>query len=303
MAEADIAAVFALLAALFIAISDAVQQRLAYDVSDGRVGAIALFAQLLRNPRWWLGSLVAAVGFALQAAALGLGSVVLVQALFVTSLLFALPISARLGHRKVTRSEWTWAVLLAGGVAVLVTVGEPQEGQSRAPLEIWIWVAATIGPALMLCILLSHLWSGPVRAVLLGIVAGSMWGLFSVLTKGVVDRLGDGISALLHTPELYAGVLVAIAATMWQQSAFQAGTLTASLPTLTVAEPVVGSVLGIVVLGETLETNDVGRFVLVVAVVVMAVATVALARGAAASTERLRRPPTTEAAGAPCSGS
>ena len=75
MAKADIAAVLALLAALFIAISDVVQQRLAYDVTDERVGAIALFSRLLRNPRWWLGSLVAAVGFALQAAALGLGSV------------------------------------------------------------------------------------------------------------------------------------------------------------------------------------------------------------------------------------
>jgi hypothetical protein len=108
VAKADIAAVLALVAALFIAISDAVQQRLAYDVIDKRVGAIALFSRLPRSPRWWLGSLVAAVGFTLQAAALGLGSVVLVQALFVTSLLFALPISAKLGHRTVTRSEWTW---------------------------------------------------------------------------------------------------------------------------------------------------------------------------------------------------
>jgi hypothetical protein len=67
VAKADIAAVLALLAALFIAISDAVQQRLAHDVTDDeRVGAIALFTRLLRNPRWWLGSLIAAVGFALQ---------------------------------------------------------------------------------------------------------------------------------------------------------------------------------------------------------------------------------------------
>jgi hypothetical protein len=105
VAKADIAAVLALVAALFIATSDAVQQRLAYDVTDKRVGAIALFSRLLRSPRWWLGSLVAAVGFTLQAAALGLGSVVLVQALFVTSLLFALPISAKLGHRTPTRSR------------------------------------------------------------------------------------------------------------------------------------------------------------------------------------------------------
>lgn len=216
MAKADIAAVLALVAALFIAISDAVQQRLAHDVTDERVGAIALFTRLLRNPRWWLGSLIAAVGFALQAAALGLGSVVLVQALFVTSLLFALPISAKLGHRKVTPSEWTWAVLLAASVAVFVTVGDPQAGHSRAPLGTWMVVVAVMGPALVLCLLGARIWSGPVRAVLLGLVSGSLWGLFSVLTKGVVDRLGDGIWAVLRTPELYAWVLVAIAATVWQ---------------------------------------------------------------------------------------
>jgi len=123
-----------------------------------------------------------------------------------------------------------------------------------------------------------------------------------VLTKGVVDRLGDGIWALLRAPELYAWVLVAIAATMWQQSSFQAGTLTASLPTLTVAEPVVGSVLGIVVLGETLKTNGVGRFALALAVVVMVLATAELARGAAVATEKLKGPPTTEATGAQSSG-
>jgi drug/metabolite transporter (DMT)-like permease len=196
----------------------------------------------------------------------------------------------------VTRSEWIWAVLLAAGVAVLVTVGDPEAGHSRAPLGTWMVVLAVIGPALMLCLLGARIWSGPIRAVLLGVVSGSLWGLFSVLTKGVVDRLGDGMWALLPTPELYAWVLVAIAATVWQQSSFQAGTLTASLPTLTVAEPVVGSVLGVVVLDETLQTNDVGRFALALAVVVMVVATAALARGAAVATEKLKRPRSTETA-------
>jgi hypothetical protein len=52
---------------------------------------------------------------------------------------------------------------------------------------------------------------------------------------------------------------------------------------MTVAEPVVGSVLGVVVLGEALRPGDAGWFTLVVAVVVMVVATAALARGEAAT--------------------
>ena len=255
MAKADIAALLALGAALFIAIGDVIHQRSAHDVTDEPVGHVELFMRLLRDRQWWLGSLVAAVGFALQAAALGLGSVLLVQAVLVTSLLFALPMSAKLANRRVTRWEWLWAVVLAGSVAVIVTVGNPQAGQSRASLETWAAVVAVMGPALVLCIIGARIWSGSVSAVLLALVSGSLWGVFAVLTKGVVDQLDDGIWALLRTPELYAWALVAIAGTAWQQSSFRAGTMTASLPAMTVAEPVVGSVLGIVVLGETLKTR------------------------------------------------
>jgi drug/metabolite transporter (DMT)-like permease len=281
VANEDIAALLALGAALFIAIGDVLHQRSAHEVTTEKVGPVQLFTRLLRDRDWWLGSLVAAVGFGLQAAALGLGSVLLVQALLVTALLFALPISARMAHRGVTRWEWIWAVLLAGSVAVIVTVGNPQAGQSRASFETWTVVIAVLGPALVLCVLGARVASETVSAVLLALVSGALWGLFAVLTKGVVDRIDDGIWALLRTPELYVWALVAIAGTAWQQSSFRAGSLTASLPTMTVAEPVVGSVLGVVVLGETLRTNDFGWVVLGLAVVAMVFATTALARGEA----------------------
>ena len=282
MDKADIAALLAVGAAFFIAIGDVIHQRSAQEVTDEPVSHVDLFLRLLRDRQWWLGSIVAAVGFGLQAAALGFGSVLLVQALLVTSLLFALPINARLSHRRVTRWEWTWAALLAAAVAVIVTVGNPTEGHSRASLETWTMVISVLGPALVLCVVGARIWSGPVSAVLLALVSGALWGVFAVLTKGVVDRLDDGLWALLRTPELYVWALVGVAGTAWQQSSFRAGALTASLPTMTVAEPVVGSVLGIVVLGETLRPGDAGWLTLIVAVAVMVVATAALVRGEAA---------------------
>lgn len=289
MPKVDIAVLLALGAALFIAVGDVIHQRSAHDVTDEPVGHLELFRRLLRDGKWWVGSMVAGLGFALQAAALGLGSVLLVQALLVSALLFALPLSARLAHRRVTRWERLWVVALASSVAVIVTVGKPQAGQSRASLEAWMAVAAVIGPALVLCVLGARIWSGWFSAVLLALVSGTLWGVFAVLTKGVVDRLDPahwaGISGVLRTPELYALGLVAIAGTAWQQSSFRAGTLTASLPAMTVAEPMVGSILGIVVLGETLKTDDTGWFALGLAIVAMVVATVALARGQALCTD------------------
>lgn len=282
MSATDVAAVLAEAAALMIGIGDVLQQRSAQQVTGKPVGTVALFRRLLRDRRWWAGSLVAGAGFGLQAAALGVGSVVLVQALLVTSLLFALVISAKVNHRKITGRQAVWAVLLAAAVTVVVTVGDPQAGTPRGSVKTWTVVVLVMGPALVLCVVGARMMSGSVSALLLGVVSGSLWGLFSVLTKGVVDRLDHGIVAVLRLPEFYVWLLLAIAATAWEQSAFRAGPLTASLPAVTVSEPIVGSVLGIAVLGETLRTNDAGFVALGVSVAIMVAATVALAHSQAA---------------------
>jgi hypothetical protein len=70
---------------------------------------------------------------------------------------------------------------------------------------------------------------------------------------------------------------------IFQQSSFRAGALTASLPTVTVAKPVVASLLGVLVLDETLYADGPEVFVLIAAAVLVVVSTIALARGEAAS--------------------
>jgi drug/metabolite transporter (DMT)-like permease len=272
-----VAALLAIAAALMVAVGDVLEQRSAQQVTEKPVGTLALFGRLLRDRRWWAGSLVAGAGFGLQAAALGLGSVVLVQALLVTSLLFALLINAATSHRRISRAQGIWAALLTAAVAVVVTVGDPQEGTPRGSPRAWAIVAAVMGSAIILCLIGARMFPNSVKALLLGLISGSLWGLFSVLTKGVVAQIDRGIPALLRMPEIYVWLVVAIAATAWEQSAFRAGPLTASLPAVTVSEPIVGSVLGVAVLGETLNTNTVGWVAVSVSVAVMAAATVALA--------------------------
>lgn len=271
-------ALLALAAALFIGIGNVLHQRAAHAVTDEPVGTFELLGKLLRDWPWWRGSLIAALGFGCQAAALGLGSVLMVQSLMVTSLLFALIINARVTHRAVPAGEWVWAVLLAASISVIVTVGKPTPGAARASLETWTIVAAILVPTAIACLIGARIWSGAVRAVLLGLVSGSLWGVFAVLTKGMVELFGSGPMAVLTSPELYAWVLVAIGGTAWQQASFRAGALTASLPTMTITEPMVGSLLGVFVLGETLHPGNSGWWLLGATVVVMVIATARLAR-------------------------
>ncbi len=302
MSKVDVAALIALLAALFSAIGDVIRQRSAQEITDQEVGHLELFRMSLRDTRWWLGGTAAVTNYSLQAAALAWGSVVLVTALQVTALLFALPIYARLTHHPITRWEWIWAIVLAGALAVVIIVGDPEAGHERASLRNWVIVALVLGPALVLCVLAARVWAGrPVAAVLLAVVSGSSLAVFAVLTKGVVEVGEGGVGALLRSPEFYPWLPVALAGMIFQQAAFRAGALTASLPTMTVAKPVVAGALGVLLLDETFDAGGPEVFVLVAAVAMVIVATVGLARGEAASmaTETGRDVKTTDRHGAP----
>jgi drug/metabolite transporter (DMT)-like permease len=284
MSTAEVAALIALCAALASAIGDVIRQRSAQEITDKDVGHLELFWLSVRDPRWWMGGMGAVANYSLQAGALALGSVMLVTALQVTALLFALPIYARLAHHRVTRWEWTWAVMLAGSLAVLVTVGDPDAGNARGSLGSWLVVAAVMGPVLVLCLVGAKLWArSAVAPVLLAVVAGSSLALFAVLTKGAVGAASGGFGAFLRAPESYCLLPAALAGMIFQQSAFRAGALTASLPTVTVAKPVVASLLGILVLGETLNASGPRLLTLLAAGVVVVIATIALARGEAAT--------------------
>jgi drug/metabolite transporter (DMT)-like permease len=286
MDKVDIAALLALGSALCVAIGDVLQQRATHRITDTSLGQLQLFAKLARNQRWRWGVLILIGSIALQAAALDQGSVLLVQALLVLSLLFALPISARLAHRRVSNREGIWAIVLTAAVIVIVTVGNPRSGHAHASLQTWAYVAAVLGPLLVGALVAARIWGGALAAVLFAFVSGALWGIFAVLTKGVVHGIGEGGWAVFVSPELYAWLLVALGGFGWEQSAFRAGALTASMPTLQVSQPVVAALLGVFVLGETLNTDRGGMIVLIAAALVVTVATVQLARVDAIATSK-----------------
>ena len=152
MSEADLAAFYALCAALASAIGNVIRQRSAQEVTDKPVGHLALFGMLLRDKRWWLGGVGDISSYCLLALALDDGSVLLVMSLQVTALLFALPVYSRFARHPVTRREWMWAVLLAAALAIVIAVGQPMGGQERATGSTWLVVALVLGPPLLLCL-------------------------------------------------------------------------------------------------------------------------------------------------------
>ena len=76
------------------------QQREAAEVPDEDALGLGLITRLIRRPVWLIGTAADTLGYVAQAAALAFGSLVLVQPLLATSLLFALPLGAWWAKRR-----------------------------------------------------------------------------------------------------------------------------------------------------------------------------------------------------------
>jgi drug/metabolite transporter (DMT)-like permease len=273
-----LAAVLALASALAFAVAIVAQQRAAALVSDSDARSGRLFLRLVRSRQWLAGTASNTAGFGLQAAALAYGSLLVVQPLLVTSLLFALPLGARLAHERLPRSVGVWSALLAISLAVFVITGHPNHGADHGSRSGWVIVAAILGPLVIAGLVVGERTVGAARASLLAIVVGVLGGVLAVLTKAVVSTLRHRAGHVLTSWELYAFLAVGIAGVYLQQLSFQAGALQASWPIITVLEPVVAAGIGLTLLHEKLRIGGLTELVLAVSVIAMTVATVALAR-------------------------
>ncbi|QZY45992.1 DMT family transporter [Mycolicibacterium austroafricanum] len=278
----------ALLAAVFLAVGIVIRQRATLDVPAEHGVSAVMFQTLVRRPLWWAGTASAVAGFVFQALALANGSLLLVQPILVSALLFALPLSARLAHRRVTRAEWAWAVLLTLALAVFVVLAKASPGDYEASLSTSAVVAVVCTVAVLACVIVATRIAGWIRAVLLAVAVGVLFGVVAVLTKLVMHVLThEGAVAVLTTPVLYLLALLGVVATLLQQSAFHAGSLQTSVPTMLVLEPMVAVILGAVVLGEHLNVGRWDAVALVVSTAAMVAGTIALGRDEGAYEEQL----------------
>jgi drug/metabolite transporter (DMT)-like permease len=275
--------VLALLAALCAAVGIVLRQRATGAVPAEEGVSSTIVTTLVREPSWWAGTLVAVAGYVFQALALSQGSLLLVQPILMSSLLFALPIGARFAGRRLASRDWVWAVVLTVGLAAFVVIGQPREGHNRPPVPAWALVVAIFVPLVAGCVVVAARSTGRRRAVLLAVAVAVLFANVAVLTKISTHRLGHGgLHALLSIPAPYLLVTLAIVGTVLQQYAFHAGALQASVPTMLVGEPLVAMLLGIIVLGEHLAVTGPPALLLPVAATAMVAATIALGRSSAA---------------------
>ena len=167
----------ALAAALLFSLGTVLQQQVAAQASEEEARGAGFLLRLARQPRWLAGIVADGLGFVAQAAALGLGRIVVVQPLLATSVVFALPLGARFDHKPVSRPEILGALAVTAGLGAFLVLADPGGGVDNASATAWV-VSFAVAAVLCGALTLSARGRAPVhRAALLGTAAGILFAL------------------------------------------------------------------------------------------------------------------------------
>jgi drug/metabolite transporter (DMT)-like permease len=220
-----------------------------------------LLVRLARRPLWLVGNVLDGVGYLFQFLALRRGSLVLVEPLLVLSLVFALPVGAWLEHRRASGADITSTVVVAAGLALFLGVARPGIGHPHASNAAWAVLTAAIAASCGAMVLGARGGSQRRAAVLLAAGSGTAFGYVAAVTERIGHILNAGAVHTLTTWEPYALLAGGVGALLLTQSAFHAGALRLSLPTLTVAQPLVAVAIGLGFFGEHVNSRGLAPIV------------------------------------------
>jgi len=265
-----LAVLLALAASCCFAVAAVVQQGAAVRLESARAFEPAVLVRLIRRPAWLAGLAAVLAGFGLQAAALGLGRLVVIEPVLATSLLFALVLAARRARRRLRPGEWAAALAVVAGLAVFLTAGQPTGGQRTASAAALGLAAAAAAGLTVLCVTAASRVPSARRALLLGVGGGAAAGVTDALVKSVTVVAAGHLLSVFADARLYLLIVVGLLAFTIQQNGYRAAGLAAFLPAFAVTEPVTGSLLGLIIYHERLSSQP-GQIVLELAACAAAV--------------------------------
>ena len=278
-----LAIVLALTSALLFATSNVVEQRVAAQAPADESLRPKLLVTLARRPVWLAGFAADVGGYGAQAAALAFGALLVVAPLGALGLLFSLLLDAAVNGRRLFKSDLAAAALLCAGLSIFLAVASPSEGRANVSASSWAPALVVLAVVVAVAALTRRHVHGPARATLFGLASGMTFGVNAALTKVVVHILGQNPISIFWHWELYGVAVLSLSGLVMVQSALQAGSLAAALPSMEVAEPVVAAVVGLVILREHLHAHGNGdRILIAAAALAMLVGLIALARSRAA---------------------
>ena len=246
------AATLALVAAFLFALAAALQQKGALNLPTISLADPMSLVRLVGEKTWLLGTIALFTGYLFQAAALDRGRLSIIQPLLVTTVVFALPLGYFLTKQHVGRREVLGAAVIIIGLGLFVYFGDPAGGKENASNAQWAIAIALISVVSILLLVFGGGGGLSMKAAVYGTVAGILFGLSSALTKPTLDYLHESVGTMLSHWECYALAVAGVLGFVLQQVSLGTGRLAPSVATVSVANPIVGILIGVLLFDERL---------------------------------------------------
>ncbi|HEY4278454.1 MAG TPA: DMT family transporter [Conexibacter sp.] len=254
--------VLAVAAALLFSLGTVLQQKAGLDEPEAAEGSSSgLLLRMAQRPVWLMGIASDALGFVAQAIALTIGRIAIVQPLLVSSVVFALPLGARLTNQRIRRVDVVAALVVTGALAAFLLFADPSGGRDDAPIGEWIVAGLACGGVSAVLVVAARRAKPAGKAALLGIATGILFGLSAALTKAVGDQFEEGVFTIFVDWHTYALVVVGYASMTLSQLSLQTGVLAPAVATSMAFDPITSVVLGMTLLKESLHTSTVSTIV------------------------------------------
>ncbi|MBC2878969.1 MULTISPECIES: DMT family transporter [Streptomyces] len=248
---------FAVLAALSNATAVVLQRMAARTVPKADAFSLRLVRDLLRHPAWFAGIAAVLCAAVFQALALSLGSLSLVQPIFVSELPFALLIAGTVFRRRLPAYGWAAILLVAAGLGLALAAAAPGGAHVHVGTARWLAALTAAVAAMAACVAAAlPRPRGKARAALFGAAAAVGYALTAALMKDAATTFArHGAGAFFTCWQTYAFAAAGAASLFLLSNAMESGPLLASQPALTLGDALVSLTLGLVVYEEHVRTG------------------------------------------------
>jgi len=206
--------------------------------------------KLLSRPSWVLGTVMLGVAIICQLTALAYAPLIVVQPLGAIALVITTLLNAQISGHKPTRRSLIAIAACVGGIFVFVTIAalfateKPVSNQQLITILVLLGVVTIVFAGLFLW------FRKRIGALFYITAAGVIYGFVATLAKVVIVRIQNGDFEWLTMLCLAALILSAIVGAYFVQTAYSSGPPDLVVAGLTVVDPIVAILIGLIVLQE-----------------------------------------------------
>lgn len=246
----------ALIGAVFLSLGAQFQHRGVTRVEashgDGTKAGLSVrqLMHLLGRPSWVIGTLLLGLAVLFQLTSLGFAPLIVVQPLGVVALVITAVLNARVSKIKIDRHAIRAIAMCVSGVGIFVAIAavyaieqEITEVQLLIVLGILGVVLAAFGVGFAFA-------RRRVGAMFYIVGAGVLFGFVATLAKVVINRILNNNFESLTVVAIVALLASAVLGSYFVQTAYSVGSPDLVIAGLTVVDPLVAVLIGVVVLGE-----------------------------------------------------